>query len=380
MKVLFPATHYYPVIGGIETWTQNIAERLSGKVEVFVVTGKVKNQPVKEIKNGVKIFRTSLFSLKNLSHSPLIYTLTVLPFIFLKCLSLIKSIRTSRTFQTSNIIIHCQGFLSSFLGYWLSVFTKVPYIVTVQRLESNLNPLKNFVYRKANFCIAASEAIKENFEKIGAKNIEVIPNGIDLERFTSSERKPHKDFVIITVARLERVKGIKYLIEAFKLFNRSLRSLVRDDNNSNISNNSNIKLVIIGDGSERKQLENLTEKLELKEKIKFLGEIPNERIPEYLAGADCFVLPSIKEGFGIAILEAQAVGLPVIATKMGGILDIIKDGETGILVEPKNSQALAQAIYKIYSGQKFAKANLEKYDWQNIVEKVYQIYQKICEF
>ena len=69
MKVLMPVLHYWPVIGGLETWTQNIAERVSDKAEIFVVTGKVKNQPLEEVKNKVKISRVSLFSLKNLSYS-----------------------------------------------------------------------------------------------------------------------------------------------------------------------------------------------------------------------------------------------------------------------------------------------------------------------
>ncbi len=117
----------------------------------------------------------------------------------------------------------------------------------------------------------------------------------------------------------------------------------------------------------------------MQEKVEFLGQIPNEKIPGYLAKADCFVLPSLKEGFGIAILEAQAAGLSVIGTRVGGILDIIEDGKTGILVEPKNSEAIAQAIFKIYSGRKFAKANLERYDWDDIAEKVYNIYSQFVD-
>ena len=90
MKVLMPALHYYPVIGGIEIWTQKIAEGLAEKAEIFVVTGKVKNQPDQEEKKGVKIWRTSLFTLSNLSASPIIYILLLLPFIFFKSWSLIK--------------------------------------------------------------------------------------------------------------------------------------------------------------------------------------------------------------------------------------------------------------------------------------------------
>ena len=181
-----------------------------------------------------------------------------------------------------------------------------------------------------------------------------------MKRFEGLERKPHAGFVVMTVARLEKVKGIEFLIRAVKDF----------------------QLLIIGDGSERKNLENLVKKLNLKERVNFLGEIPNEKIPEYLAAADCFVLPSLKEGFGIAILEAQAAGVPVIATRVGGILDLVEDQKTGILVEPGNAEAITQAILKIRSSPDFArslvqnaKMNLNAYHWQNIALKVFQIYE-----
>ncbi|MDO8601239.1 MAG: glycosyltransferase [bacterium] len=369
MRVLFPATHYYPVIGGIETWTKNIAEgvalrRGSGQAEIFVVTGKVKNQSEKEEAGGVKIFRTSLFALSNLSASPLIYTLSLLPFVFCKSLALIKKEKID--------ILHCQGFLSSFLGFWLSKLTGVPYIATVQRLEGRRNPIKNFIYRNAVLCIGASRAIGEYFKQIGCKNIEVIPNGIDLERFKNLEIKPHQGFVVITVARLEKVKGTEYLIGAFDLLM------------SDFLGKSDIRLSIIGDGSERKNLEDLVKKLGLAERVKFLGEIPNEKIPEYLAGADCFVLPSLKEGFGIAVLEAMAAGVPVIASRVGGILDIIEDGKTGLLIEPGNPEEIAKAISKIYQdstlrGQLInnAMAELKRYNWQDIAERVFKIYENI---
>ncbi len=352
MKVLMPATHYYPVIGGIETWTRNIAERISQKAKVFVVTGRVKNQPKKEERNGVKIWRTSLLVLSNLSASPLIYTLSLLPFVFFKSLALMKKEKID--------VLHCQGFLSSFLGFCLSRLSGVPYIVTVQRLEGKRNPLKNFVYRKAAVCIGASRAVGDNFRKVGVKNIEIIPNGVDLDRFKELERKPHDGFVVMTIARLEKVKGINYLIEAAA--------------RSELQRRSNLLISVIGDGSERKNLESLAKKLNLKDRVKFLGEIPNEMIPEYLSAADCFVLPSLKEGFGIAVLEAQAAGVPVIGTRVGGILDLIEDGKTGLLVAPANPQAIAEAINKIYSGLKFPQINLEKYNWQNIADKVYEVY------
>lgn len=356
MKVLMPVLHYYPVIGGLETWTQNIAERLTGKAEIFVVTSRVSDQPRYEVKNRVKIFRTSLLKLKDLSHSSPIFIFGAWPSIFLKSFSLILS---------KNInLLHCQGFLGSCLGYCLSKITKVPYIVTVQRLEDG-NFFKNLIYRKAKLCIAASLAIKDYFKKIGCKNIEIIPNGVDLKRFENLERKPHDGFVVMTVARLEKVKGIEYLIRAF----------------ARLSLPGRLSLIIVGDGSKRDDLEKLAVELGLGEKVKFAGQIPPEGIPEYLTMADCFVLPSLKEGFGIAILEAMAARVPVIASRVGGILDIVKDGKTGLLVKPGEPEEIAQALDKIYNSRELSNnlvnsaiTELTRYDWENIANKVYENY------
>ncbi len=361
MKILIPALHYYPVVGGIETWTRHIAEMISQKAEVFVVTGKVKGQPSREQSGGLKIVRTSLFTLKNLSRSPLIYTLSLPPFLFFKSLALIRKEKIE--------VVHCQGFLSSFVGFWLLKLAGVPYLVTVQRMEGKHNPLKEFIYRRAAVCIGASRAIGEYFEGIGCRNVEVIPNGIDLRRFENLDRQKSRqdlglreEFAIMTVARLEKVKGVNYLIEA--MAKGKLPEI-------------NCRLLIIGDGSERKNLGSLAEKLNLKERVWFLGEIPNEQIPSYLAAVDCFVLPSLREGFGIVLLEAQAAGVPVVGTKVGGILDIIEDGQTGLLVGPQSSQQIAEAVHKIYSGLRLPRVNLIKYDWQNIADRVYQSYQKV---
>lgn len=365
MKVLMPVLHYWPVIGGLETWTKNIAERISDKEGVFVVTGKVKSQLEKENLNQVNIFRTSLFSLTNLSYSSLLYIITALPFIFFKSLNVMKK-------QKINII-HSQGFLSGFLGYLLSKLTNTPYIVTVQKLEQNKGFLRKLVYNNAKVCIAASSKIKEYFISIGCKNVVIIPNGIDLKRFQNLERLENRkkldinnEFVIITVARLEKVKGLEYLIKAVKLLNVKF------------------KLLIIGEGSNRGSLEQLVEDLELENKIKFLGEIPNEKIPEYLSAGDCFVLSSISEGFGIVVLEAMASRLPVIATEIGGLLDLIENEKTGILVQPKNPEQISRALFKVYSQSEFSQQltnkaflNLDRYNWNNIVKEVYEVYKKV---
>jgi glycosyltransferase involved in cell wall biosynthesis len=356
MKALMPVLHYSPVIGGLETWTENIAERLSGKEGVFVVTGRVSGQPSVETKNGVNIFRTSLFSLKNLSYSSPLYVFSTLPFIFLKSFFLIKKEKIQ--------LLHCQGLLSAILGWCLKRLTGVSYIVTVQSLEKK-GFWEKLAYKNAAFCVAVSGAVKEYFQNMGVENIAVIPNGIDIKRFEKLDRQEARNklglndkFAIMTVARLEKRKGLEFLIRALPELNFPFVCF------------------LVGDGEEGANLENLSEKLGVSDKVKFLGQIDNKEIPGYLAAADCFVLPSLEEGFGIVVLEAQAAGLPVIGTNIGGIKDIIEDSKTGLLVEPADPKELADAIAKVYSGQKFIKPDLEKYDWDKIADQVKEVYQK----
>ena len=363
-----PVLHYSPVLGGLENWTQHIAEGLCEEAEFFVITGKVKGQARQEDRNGVKIFRTSLFPLANLSHSSFLYILTALPFIFFRSLAIIKKEKIN--------LLHCQGFLSSFLGFLLTRTTGVPYICTVQRLESN-TWLKRQVYKKSAWCIGASNAVKDYFEKIGVKNISVIPNGIDLDKFQNLDRQKSREqlglkdeFAVITVARLEKVKGVEFLLRAVEIFLPRRQA-------------GNFQILIIGDGSERKNIENLVERLKLKDRVRLLGQLANEKVPAYLVAADCFVLPSLKEGFGIAILEAMAAGLPVVASRVGGILDIVQEGYNGLLAEPGNSEALAKAIEIIYSDRSLAqnlaqnaKTALNRYSWPSICSQAMEIYQQ----
>ncbi len=364
MKILFLSLHYPPVIGGLETWTKNISVRLSSKAEVFVLAGKVAGEPRKETKNGVKIIRASLFKLRDLSYSSFFYIFTALPLMFFKAYSLIKEEKID--------ILVCSGFLNGFLGYCLKIMFRIPYIITVQSQQGK-SSVKKLVYKNADLCIAASSVIRKYFEQIGCRNVAVSPNGVDLSRFQNLNREQSRkelgltqnDFVIITVARLEKIKGIEYLIGAIRNFQFSI---------------FNFQLLIVGDGKERKNLENLAQKLGVGDRVRFLGQVPNDKVPQILAAGDCFVLPSLKEGFGIVILEAMAAGLPVIATNVGGIPDIIQDGNNGILIEPANSQAIANAIKQII-GQKDLTSkiianswnSLSQYDWDNIANKVFEL-------
>ena len=146
-----------------------------------------------------------------------------------------------------------------------------------------------------------------------------------------------------------------------------------------------IKLLIIGSGQDEKKLKDLVKKLDLENSILFLGGILHQDLPQYLALADVFVRPSLSEGLGNVFLEAMAAGLPIIGTPVGGILDFLKDGETGLFCRIKNPKSIAEKIKEILSddrlrekliqnGQKLAE---EKYSWDIIARQMEKIFKKI---
>ncbi len=216
--------------------------------------------------------------------------------------------------------------------------------------------------------ICVSQFDKNKLIKRGlpSQKIVLIHNGIS-EDFQKKELPIKVDGIIIgTCARLSKTKGINYLIEAFSILSKKYKD---------------INLIIIGDGEERKKLEVLAEKLKIKHKTYFLGALPKAR--EYIGNFNIFVLPSIFEPFGISILEALSSKVPIVATKVGGIVEIIEDGISGMLVPPKDS--LSYAIEKLLLdkdlrgniAEKGYKKFLEKFTARKIVDETIKVYEEI---
>jgi glycosyltransferase involved in cell wall biosynthesis len=360
--ILYPILHYPPVIGGLEQWSQNIAERQPGDIEIFIVTGKVLGEPNFEKKGNVTIVRTSFFALSDLSHSSIIYIATAVPFIFLRSLLLSQNARA----------FHCHGFVSAIMGYFLSALTGKPFICTEQSIKLR-NPVLRHVagvaYGKAAVCIGSSGAVEEEFKKMGIRKITAIPNGVDLEKFTNVRGRTSRidsPFVILSVGRLEKVKGHKYLVEAFADIKKEI---------------PNARLILVGDGSERDNLEKQADELGIGGAIEFAGEILHDELPRWYHGADVFVMPSLSEGFGITAIEAMASVLAVVATRVGSLPEIVRDGETGILVERGNAEQIYSAVLRIYRDETLrltleenGKREVQKFDWRNSATEVYKIY------
>ncbi|OGC90381.1 MAG: hypothetical protein A2W25_02180 [candidate division Zixibacteria bacterium RBG_16_53_22] len=239
------------------------------------------------------------------------------------------------------------------------------------------NPFFRMIIKRslasAHHITATSEflkAVTSNFE-IGPVPITVIPFGIDLNLFEFSERHDGGTTRIGIAKHLHPMYGLDYLIKAFEEISRGRLDL---------------ELLIVGKGPSENEYRALARHLGLGNKVKFMGALPHEKVAQFLATLDIFAMPSIcEEAFGVAALEASATGLPVVATRVGGIPEVVVDCETGLLVERKDVSQLAQAILKLVNepelrrkmgraGRKFVE---EKYRWEDNLRAMRDLYYRM---
>jgi glycosyltransferase involved in cell wall biosynthesis len=203
--------------------------------------------------------------------------------------------------------------------------------------------------RQASFVVTISEHNRQFlaslYQDLVTQKIFVIHCGIDPEVFqVQPSKQSNHPFTIICVARLEVEKGHRYLIETC--------GQLRDQH-------VNFRCLLIGDGRKRSEIEAQIRQLNLTEHITLLGFQPRDRVLQLLAEADVMVLPSIvterggKEGIPVALMEALAMGLPVISTATSGIPELIEDGTTGLLVPERDAEALTRAVVKLFRTRDF---------------------------
>jgi len=185
--------------------------------------------------------------------------------------------------------------------------------------------------RDADRIVCVSEHMRRTVESrysVDPDKTAVIHCGIDPEEFPCSPRIS-PDLRILSVARLHPVKGLADLVSAC--------GLLRDRGVS-------FHCSIVGEGPERSRLEAQVNACGLNNQVRFLGALPNEKLPAVYRDHSLFVLPSYSEGMPVVLMEAMATGLPVIASRVGGIPEMIKDGANGILIEPNSPAMIAQAV------------------------------------
>jgi glycosyltransferase involved in cell wall biosynthesis len=209
--------------------------------------------------------------------------------------------------------------------------------------SSSQRILMKYLLRRFDKLITISFYVERRlteFTGISNHTIETVYNGIDTDRFEPSvkgDRLRHQlgvddDFVILFVGRLAWNKGLQYLVEGM----REIRKEV-----------GNSKLLICGRGRLETPLKEQVKAAGMEKDVEFLGMIPDEALPTYYASADVVVAPSIFEPFGLVPLEAMSMRKPVIACNVGGVPEAVKDGQTGLLVPPRDPSAIARAVVSL---------------------------------
>ena len=240
--------------------------------------------------------------------------------------------RLART--TGAALIHANGSRAMMYGGLAGRTTGRPAVWHVRIAQSD-GVVDRALYALATGVIATSDAVARRFCRAAAK-VRLVPNGIDLTRFTPRAPSaglraalgvPPSSPVVLSIGRFVAEKGHRHLLEAAARVERT---------------KPGVHWVLVGAGELEAPLRRQARGLGLESRVHFAGW--REDVPDVLAVSDVFVLPSESEGFGRVVVEAMAMAHPVVATAVGGVPEIIRDGETGILVPPSDPAALADAV------------------------------------
>ncbi|MCX6745808.1 MAG: glycosyltransferase [Candidatus Parcubacteria bacterium] len=268
-------------------------------------------------------------------------------------------------------IVHTHLFGGDTWGRIAAIWARVLIIIVT---EHNMNLDESWLKKKIKLIlswftdkiIAVSQGVKEytiKIEKIKPAKIEVIYNGIDLEKFAWRGFKPigFANIKALVVARLHEQKGHKYLLEAMPLICEKYPNFI---------------LNIVGTGNLLKNLKEQAANLGIINKVVFWEQ--QLEIEKILPQMDLFILPSIWEGLGIAIIEAQAVGVPVLASNIGGLKELIEHKKTGLLFEPKNPQAILKTVDLLLSNPDLVKQMVE--NAHNQVKEKFSLEQMVKSY
>ena len=255
-----------------------------------------------------------------------------------------------------DLIVAQNPFVAGFLSIIAGFIIKKPVIISVHGHEFTVRKrqsfLKKFVCSRATKIRAISNKVHDTIVSWGipSEKITIIGDRVDCNHFNLNidgneirKKLGIQNKMIISVASLIEIKGFGTLLEAAKLVRESI---------------ADVKFVIVGTGHLKSKLIEKTKELGISDIVNFVGFIPYSEMPKYYAASDLFVHPTYVEGLGRVVLEAQAAGIPVVATNVGGIPEAVSDS-SAILVEPRDPKALGDAILKVLKDKELA-VNLSK--------------------
>ncbi len=375
MKILILTDYFYPHIsGGVEKVVLELSQNLIKLGhEVCVLTLNTTKSKKEENFCGVHIVRVNAYDLTKIIGLQSAISINLWS----------ESKKLINEFHPDVIHLHNRLFFTTLIGIFLRKHFHLPTLVTIHIGNIDyitgikgyfIRKLEKFMIRLINnnssFVTAVSKNVRENVITLGIKpdKCTIVPNGVNLPFFNvhrSYVKNPRK---IVFVGRLIDNKGPQILVESANILIKKI---------------PDVKFFIVGEGPLRKKLEKYSQKNYLTKNITFLGGL--EDIREIMKECDLYVRPSFADGMPLGVLEALASQLPVVASRIDGITEIIQHGKTGHLVTSGNGKELAEAIYELLMNpsymEKISKNGFElvqsKYDWTHIATEYEKYYKKI---
>jgi glycosyltransferase involved in cell wall biosynthesis len=370
-RILIFSTAYFPFVGGAEVAIKEITNRIGGDIEFDLITTRLDGNLKKVEKVGaINVYRIGI-------GLPIMDKLLV-PF---------RGAILAAKLNKKNKYDFFWPVMASFASgapYIVNIArqllgkNKVPIVLTLQEGDSErrlkyrwlglIDLSWKLALQRTDILTAISQYLLNRSRNFGYKGrAELIPNGVDIKKFESGQHSVlTKDkVVIVTTSRLVEKNAVGDIIESLKYLPE------------------NVELNIIGIGPLESELKLKVKSLQLEARVKFLGLIKHEDIPDYLHVSDIFIRPSLSEGMGNSFIEAMATGIPVIATPVGGIVDFLNDGETGLFCKVKDPASIAEQVKRLMGNKDLRekivtsarKMVSEKYDWnliaQNMKERVF---------
>ncbi|MBI4120932.1 MAG: glycosyltransferase family 4 protein [Parcubacteria group bacterium] len=392
MRLLIFSLTYYPrFVGGAEVAVKEITDRLSpADFDFDMITLRLDSTLPKEEKIGnVRVYRVG-FAKKNPSPEELVR----FPLYFLKVLYPVLALKKAISLYREN---HYDGFwaMMTYMGFPVVLFRlfwkKVPYVLTLQdgdpiehiRGRARIRivyPLFKRIFTEASVVQTISHYLAQFAKSMNTQApVFVVPNGVDMAHFT----KKHGEQELARLkGELGKKEGDTYLITTSRMVPKNasddvIRALALLPNN--------VHFLILGTGPDEAKLRALARESRVYERVKFLGHIDHGRMPLYLSISDIFIRPSLSEGMGNSFIEAMAVGLPVIATHVGGITDFLFDPEknpgknpTGLAVDIRDPQGIARQVKRLMEEKTLREVLVQNaftfvkdtYDWGNIAGRM----------
>lgn len=371
MKIL-AISHEFPPIGGgganaCYFLTKGFVERGH---EVTLITANYQGMPEKEVMNGVQIMRVNSLR-KHKEHCS-----------FKEMLSyLFKAYPVAKKMQKENRYDICLiffGIPSGPIGYMLKKKYKLPYVIRFgggdvpgfqerfTKVYKLIAPAIKMIWKKADARIANSQGLKDMALKFyDKKSFDIIPNGVDTEVFYPIEKADSDEFKILFVSRLIERKGLQFIIPQLQK--------IQD------STEKKVKLVVVGDGPYREQLETITREYKVADMVEFVGQKNKKEIVPFYQNADLFILPSAKEGMPNVVLEAMACGLPIIMTPCEGSKELVQNNGY-ILLTSEMGEKIQQLLRNKEMLQKLGHNSRriveEQFCWGHVVENYLTLMSK----